>query len=223
MKTPVFLILAAVAVGVAVADSKTDVVQPPSQSYYGGGYPTYYRSSTAAEGAMRGMADVVRSRGQANLSNSAAAINYSHARRNEIDNRQQATETYFDMRRMNKAYRDSERKPKPSMEDLVRYAQAGKPKRLSPSELNPVTGTIRWPILLRSDEFTDSRAELEKAFAERAAHGVVGTDDYMKIKKTTGAMLADLKKQIRKAVPDQYMVAKRFLESLAFEAGLPAS
>jgi hypothetical protein len=223
MKTPVFLILAAVAVGVAVADSKTDIVQPPSQNNYGGGYPTYYRSSTAAEGSMRGMADVVRSQGQANLSNSAAAINYSQARSNEIDNRRQATETYFDMRRMNKAYRDSERKPKPSMEDLVRYAQAGKPKRLSPSELNPVTGTIRWPILLRSDEFTDNRAKLEKAFAERASHGVVGTDDYMKIKKTTAAMQADLKKQIRKAVPDQYMVAKRFLESLAFEAGLPAS
>ena len=35
--------------------------------------------------------------------------------------------------------------------------------------------------------------------------------------------MADLKKQVRDVPPQDYTVAKRFLESLAYEARLPAS
>ena len=224
MKNLAFLALAAAAVGVTAANSQTQPITPPSPNVYGGG--GYYggsHASTAAEGGLRGMGDLVRSQGQANLSNSAAAINYSIAQKNEIENRSQWTHTYFQMRKANREYRAAERGPRPTMEDLVRYAQRGKPKRLGTSEVDTVTGAINWPVLLRSDEFAASRSELEAAFARRASHSAIDAEDYAKVKRATSRMLADLKKQVRNVPSNQYMIAKRFIESLAYEAGLPAA
>jgi len=53
------------------------------RSFDGGG--GYHHASTVEEGAARGMADVIRSRGAANMMNSEAAINYEQARKSNID------------------------------------------------------------------------------------------------------------------------------------------
>ena len=232
MRQLVALALTATTIGIAVAFAQQDTAPPSYQPVYPSGGDTYvgtgggwgsYHASTAAEGRLRGMGDVMRSAGQANLDSSAAAINYSVARRNQIENRDAYTNTYFEMRRANKAYRAAEKGAKPTMEQLVRFAQAGKPNRLSPSELDTITGDVSWPVLLRSDQFADERTQVESAFARRAANSVVGTDDYSKVREATNTMLADLKKNIRQVPPAEYTVAKRFLESLAYEAQLPAS
>ena len=202
----------------------SQVVAPPSGGDYYGGYPGgYYHASTAAEGAMRGMADVVRSQGQANLNNSAAAINYTVAQRNEIDNRYAWTNTYFEMRRANRAYREAERGPRTTMEQAVRLAQAGMPKPLSPGEVDTVTGAISWPRFLQSDAYATNRSELEEIFSRRASLGTLGAEDFMRARQATDAMLAALKKQVRQVPPEDYMASKRFLQSLAYEAGRPVS
>ncbi len=229
MKSLAFLALATATVSLAVAYAQTQPVQPvqpvaPSGGgSYDAGYPTYHHASTAAEGKLRGMSDMVRSHGQANLDNSSAAINYTVARRSQIDNRYHRATTYMNMRRANEAFRKEMRKPRPSMEAMVRFAQAGKPKRLSPSELNPVSGAINWPIVLRSKKLAANRAEVEMAFAQRASTSVVGAEEYFKIKNNTDEMLAELKSQIRQLPTDQYVIAKRFLQSLAYAAGRPAT
>ena len=194
-------------------------VPPP---YYGG-YMYPYQSSTAAEGYGRGLADVIRSTGQANLANSAAAINWTEARRRQIENQKQWTETYFAMREINRRSVEAERaRHRGNAEDWVRYAQAGKPKLLSNQDLDAVTGQIHWPILLTSNDFDAQRTQLEKLFAGRAYHGVMGANDYLAAVRVTGELLAGMKAQIRDVPAQQYMVAKRFLESLAYEASLPS-
>jgi hypothetical protein len=167
------------------------------------------------------MADVVRSQGQANLDNSAAAINYSVARSQEMDNYKTYVNTYFQTREANRAYRAAERGPPPTMEQLVRYAQEGKPKPLSPSELDVITGDIAWPAALREDAYTKDRETVEAAFAGRSAGGAMGLSDLMTVRKTTDLMLAQLKGNIRDLPPDAYLQARKFLESLAYEAGRP--
>lgn len=198
-------------------------IQPTGNSYYGGygGYPGGGHASTAAEGAARGMADVVRSQGEASLNKSAAAINYTVARSNQIQNRAAWTSTYFDMREENRARRAAERRPRASMADLVRYAQAGKPQQLSPSELNVVTGAVNWPAFLKGNEYAKSRAELEAVYARRSSSGAVSAADYVKIREVTNAMLAQLKGQIKDIPPAQYTASKRFLQSLAYEINRP--
>ena len=221
-----FAILALAGTVIAVAahgQNRTPIAPASRTNYYGGGgWGGGYHASTAAEGRLRGMGDLVRSRGEANLSNSAAAINYTQAQSNYIENRAQYTKTYFEMRKANKAYRAAEKGPPPTMEQLVRFAQAGKPKPLSPSELNTVTGSIRWPMALRADQFAEQRSELESAFARRGSAGVIGTDDYATVRNVTNTMLADLKKQIRDLPAQDYSNAQQFLSSLAYEATQPA-
>ncbi|NQU21815.1 MAG: hypothetical protein HQ567_11080 [Candidatus Nealsonbacteria bacterium] len=200
----------------------TPVAPTGGTTYVGGGYGGGYHASTAAEGQLRGMGDLVRSKGEANLSNSAAAINYTVAQSNAIQNKAAYTETYFEMRRANKAYRAAEKGPKPTMEQLVRLAQDGAPKRLSPSELDTVTGSVNWPRALQADSFANQRTSLEAAFARRGTNSVIGTKDYTLVRNETTAMLADLKKQVRDMPPQEYSNARKFLESLAYEATQPA-
>ncbi len=80
-------------------------VPPPSMinGYGYGGGPVYGGGTTAAGSAMNGMASVISAKGNYNLSTSAAAVNMTQAQKNEIQNHQLYTNTYFDMRATNKA------------------------------------------------------------------------------------------------------------------------
>ena len=69
-----------------------------------------FRGSTAAESYQRGFADS-RSAGQANLMDSMAAQNYEQARAMDIENRLKWTESYYQMRQANRAYRASKAAP----------------------------------------------------------------------------------------------------------------
>ncbi len=227
-----FALLAAALVTAAMAMAyaqdqprrQPQVISPSSSGgYYGGGYPVYSHSSTAAEGAMRGLGDVVRAQGQANLDNSAAAINYSVARSNELENQKQYTETYFAKKEMNRRARAAARRPRATMEDLVRYAQRGKPKPLSPSELDTVTGAIHWPVLLKSEPFERDAEKLQKVFSYRAQGEAISNSEYREVRQVTKKMLADLKGQIREVSSAEYTTSKRFLQSLAYAAGQPTS
>ncbi len=188
--------------------------------YYGWGGG--YHASTAAEGAARGMADVIRSEGQARVDSSQAVINMTEARKNEIANRKQWTETYFDMRRINREARAAERGPKRTKEDWIRIAQAGKPQRLSPSELDSVAGKLSWPILLRKDEYAKSRAVVDEAFANRATTGTISPQDYKAVQKATESIAETMKKEIKEVSSLDYITAKRFLKSLSYESRQPA-
>ena len=142
----------------------------------------------------------------------------TQAQKNEMENRSQWTQTYFEMRQMNRDYREKERGKRPTEEDLVRYAAMGKPKPLSPSDLNYVSGKIRWPLVLTQDAYQKQCQELESLFAKRSHSGGLGYDDQMKIRTTTTAMLDALKESIKNVPASDYLAGKRFLESLAYEA-----
>lgn len=187
---------------------------------YGGGYPYPVddRATTVGQSYMQGMSDVIRSQGAANLMNSQAAINATEAQKNLIQNREAWTDTYFQMRREQRAAVAEERGPRPTAEALVRYAKEGKPKDLSPTQLDPVTGKIYWPRALRADEFSASRSELDNLFAKRARYGDVSMDDLMAVRTITNKMVDQLKDQIRQIPTMEYTAAKQFLTSLAYIA-----
>jgi hypothetical protein len=215
--TPALLVSAVVWIGASVA-----VAQPPGWRPYGYDYG-YWDSgaSTVGESYARGMSDVVRSQGQANLLNSRAAINWDEARRRSFETQKQYTEAYFAMREMNREYRAKERGDRPISQDFIRYAQMGKPERLSASQLDPVTGELKWPMLLTTADFADGRLALQQAFADRAAKGTLGLEEFRVVKETTEQMITQLQQKVRELPPQQYVEAKNFLESIRYEAGLP--
>jgi hypothetical protein len=191
---------------------------------YGYGYPGTSASTVGQSYAM-GMADLVQAAGQANLSNSEAAKNYEQAHSMDLDNQLKNTNTYFEMRKMNTAYRKAEdaRFRGLTTEDSWRVAQENLPKRLRSTELDPVTGQIYWPLMFQDPRYQTYRQQLDHLFVEReSAHGGIGYDTYMQIQHVTNAFLAELKKNITKYQPDDYLKMKGFIESLAYESTLPA-
>lgn len=225
MKTSIALI----AIGVALSGSAAwaqygmgrdrMVPYPPSYSPY----PYYYEEagSTIYGDSMRGLGNVIRSAGQLALDTSAAAVNLTEARRYAIENSKLWTQTYFEMRRLNREYRAAERGPRPSMEKLIRYAQIGRPPRLSPSDLDHVTGEIFWPVLLRTDRLATYRTEIEAVFSQRAVTRILGGEEYMRVVRLIDFVEGVLRDHIRELPPGEYVTARRFLEGLNYEASLP--
>jgi hypothetical protein len=127
------------------------------------------------------------------------------------------------MREKNRQERAAERGPRPTTEQLQRIAATGRPAPLSPGEVDAATGAIAWPILLQEDDYSTFRADLEGVFTERAASGSLSPDGVGKAKQATEAMLAELKSHVREVSQQDYIAARRFLESLAYEVRSPAS
>jgi hypothetical protein len=171
-------------------------------------------SSTFEEGIQRGYADVVRSYGMANLLNSQAANQMEQARKAYIENRLKATQTYFEMRRYNAEARRALRSSPLSMEQYVRLARAEAPEPLTATQLDPLTGTISWPAPLRAPEYEAFRKRVERLFQDRATGYVV----YGEIQRAVQEFLDQLKLDLEKFPANDYVVAQKFLDSLAWAA-----
>jgi hypothetical protein len=182
-----------------------------------GGWSSYYGGTTAAGSAMNGMASVISAKGNYNLSTSAAAINMTQAQKNEIQNRQQFTDTYFAMRATNRAARKAEEGTSPpTMEQIARMARDGAPKPFTSSDMDPVTGKPYWPSLLQQDSFALRRAELEELLTKQATYGSLGFWDQMQARQTIESMVEDLKSQIKDVQSQDYIASKAFLRSMIY-------
>ena len=194
-------------------------VPPPSMFGGYGGWSGDYGgtgASTAAGSAMNGMASVISAKGNYNLSTSAAAVNMTQAQKQEIQNRQQWTNTYFDMRATNKAARQADEGPQPTLEQIARFARDGAPKPLASDQWNPVAGTVNWPALLQQDQFAPQRSELEQLLAKQATYGRLDYSDQTKARENIETMFAGLKSQIKDVPPMDWTASNSFLKSLNY-------
>jgi hypothetical protein len=171
-------------------------------------------SSTLEEGAQRGYADVVRSYGMANLLNSQAANQIEQTRKAYIENHLRATQTYFEMRRYNTESRRAERGTPLSLEQYVRLAREQAPEPLTATQLDPLTGTVSWPAPLRTPEYEAFRRRIDRLFQDRAT----GYTVYGEIQAAVEEFAAQLKADIMRFPPNDYVAAKKFLDSLAWAA-----
>jgi hypothetical protein len=219
--------------GTSIALGQTHVSPSPSKTinvmYPGGGYNSsdYYdypdRATNAYQGIDYGLARIIRAESEYMLLGSQAAINRSEARSREMDNWKKWVETYFEVKRINREARAAERGRPLTEADFVRMAQMGKPRRLTPSELENVTGQLNWPLLLQAKAFTPYRELLDQCFAYRASRGAMELDEYLKAEQTAQLMLGMLRDQIQDFAGVDYMNARRFLESIAYEARFPVT
>jgi hypothetical protein len=177
---------------------------------WGGGW----HASTVEEGIQRGFADVVRSQGMANLYNAQATTELEKARSAYLDNRYKATQTFFEMRRYNTESRRSERSSPLSTEQYVRLARIEAPQTLTNTQLDPLTGAISWPTPLARPEYAEHRARLEKLFVDRSS----GYSTYADIQKACESFLEQLRADIMKFQANDFVAARRFLDSLLFAA-----
>jgi len=197
-------------------------VPPPSFGGYGGGGLGFGLGggvgSTVQGSAMTGMANAISAKGSYNLSTSAAAVNMTQAQKNEIENHQLYTNTYFDMRATNKAARAAEEGPRVTAEQVARIAHETAPKPLSPSEMNDITGKLNWPEALQMDTFAADRKKLEELFVSSSQIGSMNYTDQSKARTIINDMNKLLKAQVRMIPGPVYITCKKFLEGLMFTA-----
>jgi hypothetical protein len=214
------LTLAVVAVAV-VGSSSVSFAQynygPYNNQPYNYGYNDN-SASTAYGSYSRGIAAVIRAQGQKNLRDAQAAEELEEARAKYIENRMKATNTYFRMRSANRAYREAEEGPPPTSEELFRLAKIKAPDRLSPSELDPVSGQVNWPALLRDATFTPLRSDLNGMLSYWAENdNRLTIDQYSKMQNTIEALTETLKTVVDQAPPHTYVAARKFLDSMSYE------
>jgi hypothetical protein len=189
---------------------------PAQGSVYASGGYWDTGASTLEEGSMRGLASVISAKGDYNLSTSAAAVNLTQAQKQDIENRRQATQAYFDIREINRADSNAKRIPRLSHEQLVRVASQAAPKQISSDELNPVSGRVQWPELLQTEQFADERSKLEQLCAKHAQYGALGASECSAAGEIIEAMSGKLRELIRSVPAQQYVASKNFLKSLMY-------
>ena len=186
--------------------------------YNRGGY-----ASTAQQAAAYGYSEMMRAQGYQNLENSQAAKNWEEVKTMEMQNRLRWTETYFEMRKVNKDARAAEAGPRVTQDQAIRMAQSTLPPRLGSTELDPVTGHIEYPIILTQDIYDEYRRRLDALFAHRAASGgSIQYNDLKEIETTVSKFIDTLKQHVRDYAAGDYGRARTFLDSLAREAKMPA-
>jgi hypothetical protein len=217
---PVFrVVLVATAVCVVLAGSH----RAHGQWGRGFGFNRGGYASTAAQGAAYGMSEMMRARGTENLLNSEAAKNWEDAKTLDIENKMRWTETYFEMRKVNRESRAAEAGPRVTQEQAIRFAKMKAPARLGSTQLDPVTGHISYPLVLTSDIYTPYRDPLDRLFADRAASGgSISYEKFEEIQGTVSKFIDALKQNVHKYAAGDYGVARTFLDSLANEARMPS-
>ena len=97
-------------------------------------------------------------------------------------------------------------------------AKMGRAKQLSPSELDPATGTITWPMVLAELEFSKNRQQIESFFKQRSQPDFrPNLAAYQRVLSGIGQMRTKLKDLVYHVDPGQYVVARKFLDSLTEE------
>jgi hypothetical protein len=195
-------------------------VRPPYALPVNRGVAIQHHAATPAEAFARGLARLIVAGAESRLLSAQARIAAAEAADREIDNREKAVRTGFDLRQLNREARAAERGPRPSREDLARYARLGKPEPLSPGELDAATGEVSWPFLLATGRYAEFRGFVERFFVRRAV-GVPDPADVLEAHETVRAMLEELTRDARQAPPADYVAARRFLESIAYTARQP--
>lgn len=175
---------------------------------------------TPGAAEMHGMANIIRSQGRASRDYSRARINNEEARSKYIDNQQKWTAVYFEKKRMLESHKARESaKQRASRDAYLKTNPSAPPPRLTSSQLDSITGEIAWPAGLMISDFEKHRSKVESLFAvrSRTATTTVAAD----LRAEITGMRNTLKSQIKSMAPEEYMAARKFLESLAYEAAQP--
>lgn len=164
-------------------------------------------------------AAMVTAVGAANANLATARKTLEDCRGVAIDNNLKATEVFYKKRETRDAYRKERYRKRLSQQDLVRLAKAAAPVRLTSLRPASVRGGIQWPAIFQEQEFAACHEQLDLLFSKRSfSNSGPGSELCRQAYEPINQMRAQLRAQIRQMPPAEYVVAKRFLNSLAYEA-----
>ncbi|MBX7169227.1 MAG: hypothetical protein K1X74_23035 [Pirellulales bacterium] len=186
---------------------------------YAGFYPwgRYGFGTTPYESFARGDAAIIRSLGEYEYLNSEANKNNQEAYKQFLENDRQRVEVYFAKKQLWDSWRATQRRPRPSQEQVARWADDLRPERLSDAQLDPTSGKILWPARLLAPEFTVARDRLNALYASRM-HGNVQPRFASDVKEAVNDLRVQVLNQIDAIPPMEYVAIDKFLDSLHYES-----
>jgi hypothetical protein len=178
------------------------------------GYGGLGAGSTAAGSYAAGMGNLVQSQGMYNQMTAQAMISAQQAQTLALDNKLKATQTYFDMRKINQESRAAEAARVNTPNEDAKYANRHAPvKTLTVSQLDPVSGQIGWPPALMSDQFSAQRAQIQDIFTRRSQNQA-GSDSYLQVRSVVDGIQSQLDTQVKDMHPQDFVDSRRFLNQL---------
>jgi hypothetical protein len=193
---------------------------------------------------MKGMAEVYRSRaevihaeGQNKQANAAiinAAANHMKARAESsklhqetrklsAENDRLETQVYYDKKAMYYAYQDAHKPIRSTPEQFAERARQYAPTRLSSYQLRTQEGAIRWPSLLMHGDYAEARSRIDYSFARRTtADSGAGSQNCVELQSRIDTLRESLRNNLKRYKPVDYLAARKFLDSLAYEAQFQA-
>lgn len=225
MKSKLLISAAALSVIMLCQDHASSQGFVPNYAYgYGqGAWGMGFGGGTPASFEMQAMSDMVRAQGAFNVMSSDAMVNFETARGQFIQNQRDWAEVYAIQQRVRQeqaAQREQARRDRVAARNARPPQPANLPTRLLSQQLDPSTGQIQWPQPLLNDAFAEQRTALESLFAARVHTGTT-SDLSAAITDEVREMRDELRRQIRTMPTQDYMEARRFLDSLAHEGQVP--
>jgi hypothetical protein len=155
--------------------------------------PSFPRS---VEDISRSIESIVRSSSQSNNRPSMALIDRETARSMNYDNQLKHTKTYFENRKLNRSYRQAERGPRQTSQQISRRAKEAAPDRLTVNQYDQAGGRMNWPVVLKADTYTAQRTKLDQQFPLHAREGGgINTSRYANIQTTIQSLQSALRAQ----------------------------
>lgn len=221
------IVLALFALGLLAESSQAQVrwYRPPGRyalgvgtAAYLGGYGGYgYGGYSPVEGYQRGMADVIRAKGQAAQDYANARISYEDARSKYLDNKLKWTKIYWQRKNFAEAQlRDRYEKDQAARVKWLASRRDKKPETLPPSQLDTQTGEVQWPDALQEPIYTEYRTKIEEALKAQAE----GENKESEIRTLARGMQGELKNHIKGMNANEYISSRKFLDRLVNQMAL---
>ncbi|HEX3658578.1 MAG TPA: hypothetical protein VHV55_22495 [Pirellulales bacterium] len=167
-------------------------------------------ATTAAEGYLRGQAQLAQAQGAQMLLQSLALIGREGARRIAIENEQARVKACFAMREENRRARAAERVSRSHSTPIPRFSAA--PSRVI-SPIGPA-GTIKWPSVLEAEPFAGHRAKLDTLAAEHATTQHLSRAEGETVRQVCRAMTDELKSHIHELNSKDFITGNQFVRDL---------
>jgi hypothetical protein len=174
---------------------------------------------TVAGDYFRGLSHVIRAEGEYNALTARGMIDYETARSQFMANSKAWVDTYYELREQNEARRAARlARERHSPETLAAAARLAIPKPLSSESLDPLTGRIEWPEALKAAKYNRPRERLEQLLEIRATISASAAGK-QEIVERAREMIETLKDDIREMPVNDYIAARKFLDSLMSSVG----
>lgn len=135
------------------------------------------QAATAGESYSRGISGIISAQGQANLSNSQAAINMTDARSNQIDNQVKSVNAFWEKKGIYQQHVDEMNQEIEAKRG--RYIARRGSLDFSTEEFDRTTGQINWPKILQQSVYDPFRTKLDSIFHDRSYNGALTSDQYL--------------------------------------------